>query len=198
MSFRVEQKFRITKSDQYSIKSNLLKKGMTNLYKKRTIKSCYFDTHNLRCFYDSDEGVLPRKKIRLRWYNNDAKINKEIKISSEEGRYKIINKFHKIQFLESFQHTFYDKDYGILNPKIIIIYQREYFLLNGIRITFDTNIKYKNLMSLHEEIFKDHECVMELKADINQSLNILSGFIDIPTTRFSKYCRGIILCKRYF
>ena len=55
---------------------------MRELYPKRVINSCYFDSHDLRCFYDSDEGVLPRKKIRLRWYENKKKITKEIKVSS--------------------------------------------------------------------------------------------------------------------
>ena len=197
MSFRIEKKFKLTKFEQKSLKEGLIKRGMKELYPKRAINSCYFDSHDLRCFYDSDEGVLPRKKIRLRWYENKDKITKEIKVSSIEGRFKTSEKFYDYKFLEKFNYSIYDKVYGNLYPKIIISYYREYFLLNNIRITFDSNIKYTNLNCLSGFFFNDQETVMEVKADLSNSLTKLEGFIDLPTSRFSKYCRGIALCKNY-
>ena len=197
MSFRIEKKFKLTKFEQKSLKEGLVMRGMKELYPKRAINSCYFDSHDLRCFYDSDEGVLPRKKIRLRWYENKKKIIKEMKVSSIEGRFKTSENFYDYKFLEKFNYSIYDKDYGILYPKIIISYYREYFLLKNIRITFDSNIKYTNLNCLKGFYFNDQETVMEVKADFNKSLSTLEGFIDLPTSRFSKYCRGIALCKNY-
>jgi len=197
MSFRIEQKFKLTRFEQESLKKDLIIKGMKELYPKRTINSCYFDSHDLRCFYDSDEGVLPRKKIRLRWYENKEKITKEIKISSIEGRFKTSENFYDHKFLEKFNYSLYDKLYGILYPKIIVSYYREYFLLKNIRITFDSNIKYTNLNGLNGFIINDQENVMEIKADPTNSISKLEGFIDLPTSRFSKYCRGIALCKNY-
>ena len=47
----------------------------------------------------------------------------------------------------------------------LLYYYREYFLLKNIRITFDSNIKYKNLNSL-VDFFQDQETVMEVKADL--------------------------------
>ena len=195
MSFRIEKKFKLTKFEQKSLKESLIMRGMKELYPKRAINSCYFDSHDLRCFYDSDEGVLPRKKIRLRWYENKKKITKEIKVSSIEGRFKTSENFYDYKFLEKFNYSIYDKVYGNLYPKIIISYYREYFLLNNIRITFDSNIKYTNLNCLSGFFFNDQETVMEVKADLSNSLTKLEGFIDLPTSRFSKYCRGISLCK---
>ena len=61
MSFRIEKKFKLTKSEQIEIKNNLRGKGMKSLYPKRNIYSCYFDTKNLKCFLDSEEGILPKK-----------------------------------------------------------------------------------------------------------------------------------------
>ena len=195
MSFRIEKKFKLTKFEQKSLKESLIMRGMKELYPKRAINSCYFDSHDLRCFYDSDEGVLPRKKIRLRWYENKKKITKEIKVSSIEGRFKTTENFYDYKFLEKNNYSIYDKVYGNLYPKIIISYYREYFLLNNIRITFDSNIKYTNLNCLSGFFFNDQETVMEVKADLSNSLTKLEGFIDLPTSRFSKYCRGISLCK---
>ena len=198
MSFRIEKKYKLTKFEQKSLKEGLIMRGMEELYPKRAINSCYFDSHDLRCFYDSDEGVLPRKKIRLRWYENKKKITKEIKVSSIEGRFKTSENFYDYKFLEKFNFSIYDKDYGTLYPKIIISYYREYFLIKNIRITFDSNIKYTNLNCLNSGFcFNDQETVMEVKADLNNSLSKLEGFIDLPTSRFSKYCRGIALCKKY-
>jgi len=197
MSFRIEKKFRLTKFEKLSIKKNLISKGMIELYPKRVINSCYFDSHDLRCFYDSDEGVLPRKKIRLRWYENKQKMRKEIKVSSIEGRFKTSENFEDYKFLEKFNNSIYDKVYGILYPKIIVSYYREYFLLKNMRITFDSDIKYENLTGLNRFFVKDQENVMEVKADIKNSLSELEGYIDLPSSRFSKYCRGIALCKNY-
>ena len=198
MSFRIEKKYKLTKFEQKSLKEGLIMRGMKELYPKRAINSCYFDSHDLRCFYDSDEGVLPRKKIRLRWYENKKKITKEIKVSSIEGRFKTSENFYDYKFLEKLNFSIFDKDYGNLYPKIIISYYREYYLLKNIRITFDSNIKYTNLNCLSSGFyFNDQESVMEVKADLNNSLSKLEGFIDLPTSRFSKYCRGIALCKNY-
>ena len=88
MSFRKENKFRLTLSDMKLLKSELISKGMAELYPEREVQSTYLDTREFRMFQDSNEGVLPRKKIRIRTYNNQNKFTQETKISSEEGRYK--------------------------------------------------------------------------------------------------------------
>jgi len=88
MSFRKENKFRLTASDMKLLKSELISKGMVELYPEREVQSTYLDTREFRMFQDSNEGVLPRKKIRIRTYNNQNKFTQETKISSEEGRYK--------------------------------------------------------------------------------------------------------------
>ncbi len=192
MSFRKEKKFKLNKSEIRFLKFLLINDGMTQLYPKRSITSCYFDTSNLKMFYDSEEGILPRKKIRFRWYKDQKEINKEIKISSIEGRFKKVNKIQldKINDLKNYQ--IFDDFYGILRPKLIIKYDREYFLYNNLRLTFDTNISYKNIASINENTTFDFENVMEIKTSINISDNYLDEFIPIQSSRFSKYARGIL------
>ena len=89
MSFRSETKFRLSYGDKYLLKSNLLSLGMKQLYPSRLINSQYFDTEKLQMFFDSEEGIVPRKKIRVRWYHEKHEKNLETKISSIEGRFKI-------------------------------------------------------------------------------------------------------------
>ena len=75
MTFRKEQKYRLTISDHKMIKNLLYANGLRKLYIPRKINSCYFDNEALQSFQDSDEGSLPRKKIRFRWYNQNKHWN---------------------------------------------------------------------------------------------------------------------------
>jgi len=65
MSFRIELKIPATCSDMFQIKQELLQSGMESLYPKRKIESIYFDNTIKKMFLDSEEGSLPRKKIRI-------------------------------------------------------------------------------------------------------------------------------------
>lgn len=197
MSFRKEKKFRLTLSDMQLLKSHLLSKGMNEIYPLRKVNSCYFDSNELQMFHDSDQGVLPRKKIRIRNYNDEKIFTKETKISSEEGRYKKT----KIILENTRENTFeniLDNIYGKLKPTLFISYFREYFFLKGLRITFDRNIEYENLRMIASLKMKDHECVMEIKTSVDVEDNYITKVIDMPTSRFSKYCRGIIMFKNIF
>ena len=90
MSFRKENKYRISSSEVFQLQTQLSMLGMYEIHSKRLISSCYFDTHNFTLFHESEEGTLPRKKVRVRWYNGIMNLRKEQKISSMEGRFKTI------------------------------------------------------------------------------------------------------------
>ena len=136
MSFRKEKKYKLTLSDQKILKKTLFNKGMKTLYPERKVNSVYFDTTNLDFFLNSEEGVLPRKKIRVRWYNkNVERIFKEIKISSIEGRFKINEPFFDKKILFKNNYQIIDNEYGIIKPKTMITYNREYFILDNLRLT---------------------------------------------------------------
>ena len=191
MSFRKEKKIKLTLSDQQLIKNNLLSYGMKVLYPARQVNSCYFDTKDLRFFHDSEEGVLPRKKVRIRHYNYENIYTKETKITSVEGRYKKIKSFNKDISKLNYSFTFNDLSVGIIYPTLIVSYYREYFLFQNLRITFDSLIRYKNLLSHIPWEERDSECVMEIKTRIDIDDDFIFNVINIPTSRFSKYCRGL-------
>ena len=44
--------------------------SLYKIYAQRKIFSVYFDTDNFKDFYTSEEGTVPRKKIRFRTYNS--------------------------------------------------------------------------------------------------------------------------------
>ena len=88
--------------------------------------------------------MTPRKKIRIRWYDSEKQYKIENKVSSIEGRHKTsLNSKRNIS--ESFPKTILDQLYGLLTPSLQVSYEREYYLINGARLTFDKSIKYKNL-----------------------------------------------------
>ena len=80
MSFRIEKKVRLSPSEFHLIKSFLLDQGMKSLFPDREINSIYYDTHQYDLFHDSEEGVLPRKKIRIRCIQ--IKINQRLRKKS--------------------------------------------------------------------------------------------------------------------
>ena len=190
MSFRKEKKFKLSKSELKLLKFSLLEKGMKVLYPKRIIRSCYFDTKNLQMFYDSEEGILPRKKIRYRWYNSVQEVNKEIKISSMEGRYKKTYFIGPLKLSQINQKKLYDQKYGAIYPYILIKYVREYFFYKKLRFTFDTDIEYEKIDS-HGVKSIDKDCVLEIKAPSTINDDYLEKIMFKQTERFSKYCRGI-------
>jgi hypothetical protein len=198
MSFRKEDKFRLSYSDMVNIQDHLLSHGMKELYPSRVVNSCYFDNDNLTLFHESEEGILPRKKIRIRWYDKVTSFTKEIKTSSIEGRFKTLKKNHKLKHLDDVLNTqYFDSSYGILKPSLIVTYERQYFSLKSLRITFDRNISYRYLKYNSEVIAKENETVMEVKTPIDCSDDYIKNIITQPTERFSKYSRGLLCFEKF-
>lgn len=195
MSFRKEKKFRLSLSDLMSLKANLYNKGLSRLHRARKINSYYLDTIDLDMFRESEEGLLPRKKIRIRWYDDNIRdLNLETKISSIEGRFKSQKKMLKIGNLEKF--SLIDNIYGKVTPSLNVSYKREYFTHQKLRLTFDTNIQYINLRALKKKVFIDTETVMEIKADYSLTDDYIEKIVPYPSSRFSKYSRGILFSKK--
>ena len=189
MSFRKEKKFKVSISDGLVLIAELQKKGMKNLFKKRMIHSQYFDTRDFKMLFESEEGLLPRNKIRVRWYDSDFEsLNLEKKVSSIEGRYKILNKISLDKFKVIKKNGLNDLHYGLLLPSALISYEREYFIYENVRITFDSNIKY--LINSKNIPAKDSFRVIEVKVPMHITEDYLEKIIPIPTSRFSKYSRA--------
>ena len=167
---------------------------MVTLFKPRIIKSVYFDTMDLKMFNDSEEGVLPRKKIRIRQYDNRSSFAIENKTSSIEGRFKVTSKLENyISESQLLTRNLFDAQYGNIRPSLEVSYERSYFTFNNMRITFDKNISYKNLNYANSRKHYDPERVIEIKTPLNCPDDYVEYHVPYPTTRFSKYSRGILL-----
>ena len=185
---RHETKMPLSFSDQIKLKGKLLAQGMKQLYPPRKINSTYFDTNEFLFFYDSEEGVLPREKVRLRHYNEDkTTLLFERKRTVYHGKKKFsvkISRDKANQFLS--QGLVY---YGARNvyPCVSVSYLRSYFFLKNIRITFDSNIAYQLIGS--KQVLHDKLTVVEFKFPIGTS-DTIKG-LSLISSRFSKYNNAI-------
>jgi hypothetical protein len=75
MSFRKELKFSTNIKQLKDLKLKFIKNNAKILYPKRKVESIYFDNKIKTSFKDSEEGIVPRKKIRIRNYPKTSKIN---------------------------------------------------------------------------------------------------------------------------
>ena len=191
MSFRIEKKLFIKKEQLIEFKKFLFKKNIKQIYKPRVVESIYFDNCDKKIYFDSLEGLSPRKKIRIRYYP-EKKIKEyflEYKISSVEGRFKKNNKISLDHFNYLLNFGIFDNSYGICKPNLVVSYTREYFAKDDVRITYDANINY-NLFKKNIKK-KDHNIIIELKTSINKNLDHLIKEFPFQEIRFSKYCNGI-------
>ena len=191
MSFRIEKKIFIKKEQLIEFKKFLFKKNIKQIYKPRIVESIYFDNCDKKIYFDSLEGLSPRKKIRIRYYP-EKKIKEyflEYKISSVEGRFKKNNKISLDHFNYLLNFGIFDNSYGICKPNLVVSYTREYFAKDDVRVTYDANINY-NLFKKNTKK-NDHNIIVELKTSINKNLNHLIKEFPFQEIRFSKYCNGI-------
>ena len=195
MSFRIEEKLMISKEFLIDFKEFIFKKKAKTIYPKRIISSLYFENYKKQMYDDSIEGLVPRKKIRIRHYPEDLSPTYylELKISSEEGRFKKRKTLNNKDYNQFLNNGILDEQYGLCKPVLHVTYEREYYLINDVRVSIDINIDYKSYSG--SELGSDSNCAVELKADINKDRNNLLNTFPFQRIRFSKYCSGMEINK---
>lgn len=171
--------------------------GMKPSFPDRKVFSIYFDSTNFDLFRVSEEGLTPRRKIRLRWYDEPRNICNsilEIKTTTERGRIK--EKFN----IESTDSRYLQEYIQLLTtlylaPICQVQYHRAYFeSRDGARATVDTRICYTRVTDQFKVLGKgvvDPFNVLELKTENLALSEKLTGKNHLPMERFSKYCRSI-------
>ena len=88
---RYERKFIVEENFYNKVIPFLLENKFLREYPSRSINSIYYDSFDFRRYFESEDGISNRSKLRLRFYDdpNEIKLEKKIK-NSEIGR-KIIN-----------------------------------------------------------------------------------------------------------
>ena len=152
MDFRIERKFTVGKYNKDFFEKFLRFYSFHKPYADREVSSVYFDTHNYDFLRANIDGIGNRKKIRIRWYDNNFKtFSLEEKI---KNNFLVSKKIKKINFLFSekkfkesltqYYKSEKDKSFKEMNFQIVLKthYKRSYWLSSDrkIRATVDTNL----------------------------------------------------------
>ena len=197
MSFRVEEKLLVHKNRLGDLRRWIELEGGRSLYPPRCVSSTYFDNMAKAMFVDSEEGTVPRKKIRIRSYTtaDHALQNSslEIKVSSVEGRYKTTKKLEVSETEKILQQGYFDSQYGICTPVVRVDYEREYFTIAGMRLTVDGCINYFRVVGGKRLALPIHDdsVIVETKTIPSISMDKIQKTIPFQRVRFSKYCRAV-------
>ena len=214
--FRFEYKYCVNKFENRNfidyIKSN---SKLFKIYPSRIVNSIYYDTHDLKFVSENLSGVSFRKKLRLRWYNNDlnnanaeikikknkmnAKVKVKIKSLSTNNTIKYINDLNKNNYFKRMINKYLPSE--ILHPKIRVTYHRDYYYFKGLIITFDKNISFTRING-EKNLKKINDYIMEIKFS-SEKLDIYNQLkSDLPfrISRNSKYVVGMSMlgfCRYY-
>lgn len=183
------------------------------------VRSVYFDDYTRRCYYENENGVVPREKFRIRIYNNsDNRISLERKIKKNNMTQKESCQLSKDACLEMLRGNFLSdyrgqselldkwinlRDTRLLRPVVLIEYVRIPYVyrLGNVRITFDRNItassQFENLFHTHIlkiPILPTKFSVLEVKYDdfLPDSIYQLLDDGYLRQSTFSKFYLG---CK---
>jgi hypothetical protein len=195
MSFRKEEKLHIHKSQLLNLLNWIYDNDGYKLYDTRIVSSTYLDNDDMQMFEDSEEGCVPRKKIRIRSYTmKEHKIGQsalEVKTSSVEGRYKTTDKNFDLKKIMTI--GFFDKDYGICKPRVRITYKRDYYKIHNVRLTVDRYIEYIKLNTKGKGVYKkyDPDIIVEVKAEDFVPIEYLFKIFHFDRIRFSKYSKAV-------
>jgi SPX domain protein involved in polyphosphate accumulation len=194
---RIEFKIDIHNSKK-NIFFNFLKTNKASkLYEDRLINSIYFDNNRFEMYHDSNEGLSPRKKIRLRFYGDKNQLDKQKELLLEKkytvlsGRSKTSKKVR--DFDNQLKYGILDSKYGICYPRTVVSYLRSYYVCRDFRITLDTNINFRSFNSENSILnsVSIDDIIIEIKTnDITKSDDLKKTF-PFSEIRFSKYCKSV-------
>ena len=174
MKNRLEYKYLVPLSSMDRLRIDLQKYQEYDGYatkrpnKEYTVRSIYLDTHDYQCYYEKLDGLHSRKKFRIRGYNTPEENNQiffEIKrkydnfiSKSRAGFYfhdlhEVLKNTQKAPNLidrdeDDFEYFYYYYQLKRLEPKVLVVYDREPFECkfgSQLRITFDKNLRSKSV-----------------------------------------------------
>lgn len=204
---RYELKYVLTPAQYEAVLARAAARLRPDEYGRTAIQSLYYDTDDFRLIRRSIEKPEYKEKLRLRSYGlaeADDKVFLELKKKCSGVVYKrrIETTPRALANGETNggqigrEIDYFEKFYGDLSPKALLIYDREaYFGEGDLRVTFDHNVRYRT-----EELtlgtglygtplFSRGEVLMEIKtgAAIPLWLTKILSEERIYKTSFSKY-----------
>ena len=204
---RIEKKFVFGKYQNDFIEKILLINNFSKVYPDRVINSIYLDTLNFDFAKDNINGISERKKIRIRWYNDEInRIYLEEKNKRNFFIWKNISKLdiftsekNLLKDLKIFLNNSKNMKYNNYNYNFILKtnYKRNYWLsANGkIRATIDTEINASPAYN-KSKIVSLPETILEFKFSQNLESYFRDFFsqkhLNIRSKKYSKYIQSFL------
>tara|TARA_B110000114_G_scaffold180745_1_gene217052 strand:+ start:384 stop:1070 length:687 start_codon:yes stop_codon:yes gene_type:complete len=207
INLRIEKKFIFGKYQNDFVEKLLLINNFSKIYPDREISSIYLDTLNFDSARDNINGTNNRKKIRIRWYNDDLeKVYLEEKNKRNFYVWKNILKMNissnKDNLLNNLKKSFYkpsNPSSSNYNYNFILKtnYKRNYWISNNkkIRATIDTEINASPAKDMNN-VIELPETILEFKFSPSSEIffrDFLSQKgLNIRSKKYSKYIQSFI------
>lgn len=181
---RIEEKLVFPTSEKGKHLSKFFSDGFEYIFPSRQISSIYYENINFDIYKDSVEGVVPRKKIRVREKFGNLYLEEKIKLT--DGKYKTSKKINNTP------NVIHDQSYGVLKKICKITYNRSYLSNGKIRLTLDSDLKFENLINRYVS-YMNNNIILEYKIldDFFLSENYISSHKELNSFKFSKYEQAI-------
>lgn len=205
---RVEHKYLMSTKQAHQFYEQIEQYIQEDIYPFYSLYNIYYDSDDYRMISHSVEGPLYKEKLRIRSYGdirNNAYVYAEMKKKYNGIVYKRRIQIPVTQIKEAMNSDLqigkelaYMKDFYNAKEKVFIAYDRYAFVAKNekdVRITFDTNIRYR---LDHLELTDDAEDIsllekdtvlVEIKVMDRYPLWLLNALHAVNATRtsFSKY-----------
>ena len=189
-------------------------------YSSRFVGSIYYDTEDFDFAKQNSDGIGLRSKVRIRFYdNNIANSSLEVKTRHFSVGKKVVlpvrvkDQLHDGSSLYEKLSIYHELDLELLkrlSPKLLVRYKRKYWtsrLFHGVRITLDSSIVAKEIVSLDslDSLFNynvpfQNICVLEVKYDSQANIGFFSEYfqdhLKLRRSRSSKYVMGLLLTSQ--
>lgn len=207
---RSEVKWKMAPSQAPRVVALLHERGFRHLHPARRIFSVYYDDPRLTFFRLGEEGIVPRQKLRVRWYHTrdgfrDA-ARVEIKETGVSGRRKYSMAFHDPEPGRNplaVRGIYRRYENGVLRPVSLVTYERRYFVNEaGYRATIDTQIQYARVTAFDHRrlvsspLVADPDGVLELKTQMLRAPLEFAENLPLTRMRFSKYAQSLLLTEQ--
>jgi hypothetical protein len=181
---RIEEKLVFPTSEKGKYLNKFFSDGFEYIFPSRQISSIYYENINFDIYKDSVEGVVPRKKIRIREKFGNLYLEEKMKL--RDGKYKTSKKINNLPKI------IHDQSYGVVKKICKITYNRSYLGNGKIRLTLDSDLKFENLINRY--VFNmNNNIILEYKILDNFSLseNYINSHKELNSFKFSKYEQAV-------
>ena len=181
---RIEEKAVISISEKGLYLNKIFSDGFEYIFPSRQISSIYYENANFDIYKDSVEGVVPRKKIRVR--EKLGNLYLEEKIKRQDGKYK------RSKQIKHYPKVIHDQFYGFVKEICKITYNRSYLGNSKIRLTIDSDLKFENLRNRY--VFNMNNIfILEYKIldNFTSSENFINSYKELNSFKFSKYEQAV-------